>query len=305
MRMLMTAAAVLGAVLGLAGPAAAQMKDMPGMETPPAPAPAADDPHAGHNMSGMAQTEADIPKAPPPPVPADHAADAYYSPAEMAAARRTLNAEHGAIRTSMILFNLAEYQARQGSDGYRWEGEGWFGGDINRFVVKTEGEGNFGGPFEDAELQALYSRAIGPWFNLQAGVRHDIRPRPQRTYATLGFEGIAPYWFKVGGALFVSDKGDLLARFEGYYDQRITQKLILQPRTELNFAAQDVPETGVGSGLSDVEIGVRLRYEIVREFAPYAGIEWVRKVGDTARYARLAGEDSDVVNFVAGIRFWF
>ena len=97
----------------------------------------------------------------------------------------------------------------------------------------------------------------------------------------------------------------MLGRLEGYYDQRITQRLILQPRVEANFALQDVRESGIGSGLSDLELGLRLRYEVVKEFAPYVGVEWARKVGDTARFARAAGEDDNVTNFVAGIRFWF
>src|SRR3546814_7321014 len=106
---------------------------------------------------------------------------------------------------------------------------------------------------------------------LVTGVQTCALPISDRTYATIGFEGLAPYWFEVEGALFLSNKGDLLARLEGYYDQRITQKLILQPMAEANFALQDVPETGIGSGLSDFELGLRLRYEIVKEFAPYVG----------------------------------
>ena len=151
----------------------------------------------------------------------------------------------------------------------------------------------------------LYGRAIAPYFNLEAGVRYDIKPDPSRGYAVVGIEGIAPYWFDVGAQLFLSDKGDVLARVEGSYDQRITQSIILQPRAELNFAAQDIPANDIGSGLSDVELGLRLRYEISREFAPYIGVEWAKKLGDTARFARVAGEDADMVNFVAGIRFWF
>ena len=111
--------------------------------------------------------------------------------------------------------------------------------------------------------------------------------------------------FEVEGALFLSDKGDLTARIEGSYDQRITQRLILQPMAEMNFAAQDVPASGIGAGLSDVELGLRLRYEIVREFAPYVGVEWARKVGGTARYARADGDDADSVSLVAGIKLWF
>ena len=265
---------------------------------------AAADPHAGHNMTAPDTGEV-IGTAPAPAAPTDHAADAIWGADAIAPSRAALRREHGGFTGSMILFNIAEYQARAGSDGYRWEGEGWFGGDINRFVVKTEGEGDVRGPLEDAEIQALYSRAIGPWWNLQGGVRYDIRPDPQRAYATLGIEGLAPYWFKAAGALFLSNKGELRGRIEGFYDQRITQRLILQPRAEIEASAQSIPEIGVGAGLTDIELGLRLRYEIAREFAPYVGVEWAAKVGETARYARDAGDRTSGISYVAGIRFWF
>ena len=205
----------------------------------------------------------------------------------------------------MLVFNLAENQVRKGNDGYRWEGEGWFGGDINRFVVKTEGEGDVRGVLEEAEVQALYARAIDPWWNLQAGVRYDIRPDPRRVYATLGLEGLASYWFKASGAVFLSNKGELRGRMEGFYDQRISQRLILQPRAEINASAQAIREIGVGAGLTDIELGLRLRYEIAREFAPYVGVEWVGQTGETARLARAASERTSGFGYVAGIRFWF
>ncbi|WP_310497344.1 copper resistance protein B [Sandarakinorhabdus sp.] len=268
------------------------------------PPPVTADPHAGHSLPAPATAEV-IGNAPAPAPPTDHAADAIWGAAAIAPSRAALRREHGGFTGSMILFNLAEYQVRQGSDGYRWEGEGWFGGDINRFVVKTEGEGDIRGPLEKVEVQALYSRAIDPWWNLQAGVRYDARPDPQRVYATLGIEGLAPYWFKAGGALFLSTKGELLARFEGFYDQRITQRLILQPRAEIDLSAQSIPEIGIGAGLTAIELGLRLRYEITREFAPYFGVEWAGKTGETARLARAAGERASGVSAVAGIRFWF
>ena len=285
--------------------------DMSAMEEPattdtPQQAPAPSDPHAGHDMSAMPEVAGtEIGNAPAPAPPEDHAADALFDPAEMARSRDTLRREHGAFSGSMILFDLAEYQARKGGDGYRWEGEAWFGGDIDKFLVKSEGEGTFGQPLEDAEVQALYSRAIAPYWNAHVGVRHDFRPDPSRTYAVVGIEGVAPYWFHLTGQLFLSDKGDVRARAEGSYDQRITQSLILTPRAEFNLSAQDMPAIGVCSGLTDMELGLRLRYEVRKEFAPYIGVEWSRKVGDTARYARAAGEDASVTNFVAGIRFWF
>jgi copper resistance protein B len=223
----------------------------------------------------------------------------------MARARETLRRENGAFSGSMVLFDLAELQVRNGRDGYRWEGEAWFGGDIDRLLIKTEGAGNFGERIEDVEVQALWSHAITPFFNAHLGVRHDIVPNPSRTYAVAGIEGIAPYWLHVTGQLFLSDKGALHARLEGSYDERITQRLIFQPRAEINFSAQDVPEIGVGSGLSEFEVGARLRYEIRKEFAPYLGVEWTKKTGRTADFARTAGEDPGAVNLVLGIRAWF
>ncbi len=283
---------------------------MPGMTMPDAGLRKTDQDHAGHDMAAMnmsAPSGTDLPpgNALVPPIAHDRTADRFYGREAMQSAQATLMGEHGGMTFSQILFNLAEYQARKAGDGYRWEGEGWFGGDINRLVVTTEGEGALRGGVDSAEIQALYSRAIDPYWNLQAGVRQDIRPTPARTYATIGIEGMAPYWFELQGAVFVSNKGDVLARVEAYYDQRLTQRLILQPRVELNFAAQGVPEDRAGSGLSNAELGLRLRYEIQREFAPYIGISYDRKVGNTARYARADGERAGSANFVVGIRTRF
>lgn len=131
------------------------------------------------------------------------------------------------------------------------------------------------------------------------------RRNPSRAYASVGFEALAPYWFDVEGTVFLSDKGDVLARAEAYYDQRITNWIVLQPRAELNFAAQDVPENGIGSGLSDIELGLRLRYEYRRELTPYIGVSWDRKLGATARFARAEGESTGGFSFVTGLRVWF
>lgn len=297
--------AALSAVAAmLAAPAAAQEMDhaMHGMTMPAPPAPPAADPHAGHHMPDAA---APVPPAAAPAPPTDHYADRFYPADTMQRSRDAMHAEHGGQSFAQVTFNLAEYQVHDGRDGYRWDGEAWLGGDIDRLTIKSEGEGTAGGTLETAEIQALYSRAIDPYWNLQAGLRHDFRRAPQRTYATVGVEGLAPYWFDVEAALFLSDKGDLLGRIEGYYDQRLTQRLILQPRAELNLAAQDVPENRIGSGLSTAELGLRLRYELAREFAPYVGYSWERKFGDTARFARLAGEGRTARGVVLGVRFWF
>lgn len=285
---------------GSAGQATKPMDAMSGMVMPGSATP-------GMAMPGMEMTGTALAagNAPTPAPPMDHYADRFFPANEMGRSRSLMMREQGGQNFHQVMFNLAEVQIRNGKDGYRWDGEAWFGGDINRLTLKTEGEGIFREGVESAELQALYSRAVGPYFNLQAGVRHDFQPSPTRTYATIGFEGLAPYMFEVGGALFLSEKGDLLGRLEGYYDQRITQRVILQPRVELNLAAQDVPETRTGAGLSNAELGLRLRYEISRQFAPYVGVSWDRRVGQTARYTRIDGRDVGATSLVTGIRFWF
>ncbi len=151
---------------------------------------------------------------------------------------------------------------QDGRDGYEWEADAWYGGDINRLTFKSEGEGAYGRRVDKAEVQALYSRAIGPYFWAQGGVRYDVRPTPSRVYATVAVEGLAPSYFDVEAALFLSDRGELMGRASGWYDQRITQRLILQPRVEFNLAAQTSDDIGVGAGLSDAELGLRLRYDI-------------------------------------------
>lgn len=272
--------------------------DMPGMTMPaPASSPAEE---PTDTQTGTAQPAGD---APAPPPPSDHYADRFFPAAQMERSRQAMMREQGGQRLATVLFNLAEYQPDKAGDGYRWDGAAWFGGDIHRLTIKSEGEGTVRHGIDAAEVQALYSRAIGPYFNLQAGVRHDFQPSPTRTYATIGFEGLAPYWFDVEGAVFVSPQGEVLARLEGYYDQRLTQRLIAQPRVELNFAAQDTPSRRLGSGLSEAEVGLRLRYEFARRFAPYIGVSYEAKTGRTADYARATADTVDTVRFVAGIRF--
>lgn len=242
--------------------------------------------------------------AEPPQIAHDRPADRYYDPKQMAEAEAALMNEHGSAVYSQLAFNLAEVHFKDGNEGYRWDAEAWFG-DLHRFVLKSEGEGTFNERAGNAEVQALYSRAINPWWNLQAGLRHDFAPGPDRTYAVLGIEGRAPYQFDVTAAAFLSDKGQLRARIDGAYDLRITQRLILQPRLELNFAAQDMPAQRLGPGLNDAELGLRLRYEIKREFAPYVGISWTWLGSRTADYARADGHDTSERTIVIGIKTWF
>ena len=280
----------------LAAPAAAQEIDH-SQHAPPAQNA---DPHAGHSMPA---SPAPSPRASPPPAPVDHAADRFYDPAAMAAARATLVREHGGMQAGQLTIDLAEIRPGRHGTGYAWNGEAWIGGDIDRFVIRSEGEG--ADQLEHGEVQALWSHALDPYWNLQAGVRQDIRPRPGRTYATLASEGLAPWWIEVEASLFLSDKGDISARIEAYHDLRFTRRLVLQPRIEANFAASADRAADEGSGLRDAELGLRLRYEISRRFAPYVGVVHERRFGETGRIAAAAGEDRRETRALLGIRAWF
>ena len=198
-----------------------------------------------------------------------------------------------------------EYRNQDGGDALKWDAQGWYGGDDNKLWLKTEGEKPAGGKVENAEIQLLLSHRVTDFFDVQAGMRYDPEPNPRRSYAVLGLQGLAPYYFETDAALFLSHKGDLSARFIAEYELLLTQRLILQPAMEINLAAQDVKALGLGAGVTDIELGLRLRYEIRREFAPYVGVNWQRKLGQTADLARRDGGDTEIPSLVAGIRLWF
>jgi len=260
--------------------------------------------HAGHDMGQMTGPK----PAPPPPEaltgPA-HAADVYWDKAALERSRNILREEHGDVPVGRFLVDRAETRFRDGRDGYLLDIQAWYGGDINKLWLKSEVEGNWGKKLEHAEVQALWSHAIGPWFDVQAGVRFDPQPGPNRTHLVLGVEGLAPYWWEVEGAIFLSNKGELTARAEAEYDLRITQKLILQPRAEINLSAQDIDELGIGAGLSEGSLGLRLRYQISPLFAPYIGVEYERAFGDTRDFRRAEDDDPRSLNFLVGLRAWF
>jgi copper resistance protein B len=322
---------------GMTMPPATQVDPHAGHDMQSMPQPTASDSHAGHDMSTMPEmawpqtppgdaghdmagmtmmpnmeTSADNagrPPEPPPPAAANagpaHAADLYFDSEQMAAARAQLLAENGDIRTSVVILDRLEATFGEGADAYVWDAQGWYGGDIHRFWWKSEGEGAFNGETETAEIEALYSRAFTPYFDFQAGVRQRYTPEADRTDLVVGVQGLAPYWFEVDVAAFLSNEGELSARAEAEYDLRLTQRLILQPRAEINLSAEDVPELAIGSGLTSAELGVRLRYEIRREFAPYVGVEWTSSFGDTRDFIKARGEDPEDARLVLGIRAWF
>lgn len=233
-------------------------------------------------------------------------ADGVYGAEAMRRSRAAVVEEHGGMRHGMALADRLEYRREDGGDGALADLEGWWGTDEHRLWLKAEIERDFDrGEFKEARIEALYSRPVAPFIDLQAGVRVDAAGEGRRTWAVLGAEGLAPYFIHVDGALYVSGRGEVAARLEGTTDVLLTQRLILQPRVELAFAAQDIPGARVGAGLSSADAGLRLRYEIRRSFAPYVGVSWERDVGAAADLARAAGDDAGAVAFVAGVRAWF
>ena len=202
-----------------------------------------------------------------------------------------------------LLFNQLE--GRFGRDSsFRWEGEGWAGTDMNRVVLKTEGTVTKG-VMEEGDQELLYARPISTYFNAQGGLRYDLDSAPGRGWAAFGVEGLAPLFFHVSATGYVSDRGHLAGKLEGDYDLLLTQTLILQPQLEMNFYSKDDPARMIGAGLSDLDTGLRLRYEITRKFAPYIGVAYENRFGDSARFTRLAGEHASDLRFSTGVRIWF
>ena len=209
-----------------------------------------------------------------------------------------------------LIIEQLENRYNGGFNTFVWDAQGWYGGDYNRFWFKTEGEVETKGDSQgETELQFLYSRLIVPFWDFQAGLRVDQAwgsgSNPSREFLVVGVQGLAPYRFEVEPTLFLSEDGDISARLTASTDLLITQKLIIQPRIETEVAAQKVEKYGVGEGLNYVDFGLRLRYEIKREFAPYVGINYIEEFGETATISRSEG--SDVRNFsaIAGVRLWF
>lgn len=203
-----------------------------------------------------------------------------------------------------VMIDQLETRVVDGDDPLVLEGKLWIGKDLNKFVIKADVE-QVKGVTHELELQALYSRAIDPYWDFQVGVRQDQKPAPEKNWLAIGFQGVAPYWFEVDTTLFVGEKDQLALRFAAEYEWMITQRWVLSPEFEFNIYSKDEESRGIGSGLADTQLGLRLRYEIKREFAPYIGINWTNKYGNTATFAKNEGEEVSSTHFVAGIRAWF
>lgn len=214
---------------------------------------------------------------------------------------------HAGAKDDPLLFMLKidQLETRSGDeDPHVLEAQAWLGYDLNKLWIKTEVE-RVNGTNESAELQLLYGRAIAPFWDFQIGLRRDVDPQPERNWAVVGFQGLSPYYFEIDSALFIGESGRSAFRFEAEYEQMITQRLVLIPEMELNFFGQTDLETDTGSGLASSEVGLRLAYEIRREFAPYIGVNWEAKHGETKRLAIEEGENTEDTQFVVGFQAWF
>lgn len=204
----------------------------------------------------------------------------------------------------LFVADRLEWQDADDGSALAWDLNGWIGGDIDRLAFRSEGE-RVAGRTESAELQLLWSHAIGPWWESVLGVRQDFKPGPAQTWVAFGMQGMPLYGLETEATAFLGEAGQSALRLSAEYDLLLTQRLILQPAAELNLYGRTDEERGVGSGLSDLELGLRLRYEIRREFAPYLGVSWHRAYGNTADLHRAHGEDLSEARLVAGVRFWF
>jgi len=213
---------------------------------------------------------------------------------------------------AFTLFEILEYRVatEDTADQLGWEAQGWIGGDFNKFWWKNEGEAIFDGPDEgETETDLLYSRLIAPFWNLQFGAQYanewGSSNYNDRWSGVIALQGLAPYKFELDNSLYISEDADVTFQFEAEYDIRITQLLVIQPKVELGFAFQDIPERDIGAGMTYANLDMRLRYEIKREFAPYIGIRYQFLVGETGSIAKDSGVDTDNFFFVAGLRFAF
>ncbi|MDY0007655.1 MAG: copper resistance protein B, partial [Spongiibacteraceae bacterium] len=202
-----------------------------------------------------------------------------------------------------VLANRLEYN--DAIDATVFDVQGWYGTTYDRAVVKGEGE-VAQGRLQESELQLLWNHAISAYFDTQLGLRFDQYDTGQdRQWLAAGIQGMAPYWFELDITAYLGDRGRSALSMEAEYELLLTQRLILQSRAELNLYGRDDVSNGLGSGLSDLSLGLRLRYEFSRQFAPYIGIEWTDSFGDTADYRQAAGRDISDTQLVAGLRFWF
>jgi copper resistance protein B len=279
--------------------------------SPAATAMAQTDPHAGHHQHQQPQpqpqprSEADDKKedqnkAPLPPfIPPVTDADRKVAFQDLAG-----HAVHDRSINYFVLVDQFEWQSGAGANGPSIDTRGWVGRDRDRLWFRAEGDGA-DGRVEEAQTHFLYGRQISRWWDVVGGIRQDFRPGPAQTWAAFGVQGLAPYQFDISATAYVGASGRTHVRFEVEYELLLTNRLIAQPLFETEIYGKSDPEHGFGAGLSTTDLGVRLRYEFKREFAPYIGITWKNKWGKTADLARAEGHDTGSARFVTGLRLWF
>jgi copper resistance protein B len=205
--------------------------------------------------------------------------------------------------TAKLLFDQLEWRNTGDGNAAAWDMEAWFGGDYNKIWLRSEGE-RVAGTTQSARTDLLWDHSFARWWSVQAGGRQDFGAGPGRSWAAIGVQGLAPYWFDTEATLYVGEQGHTALRLKTEYELLITQRLIVQPEGEANVYGEADPARQLGSGLSDLELGLRLRYEMRRELAPYIGAVWSRQFGGTADRVRQLGGDPSDVQFVAGVRLW-
>lgn len=270
---------------------------------PAQPSPASTDPHAGMDHAALedapAQADAGDPAAPRTPIP-------VLTDADRAAAFPAVHAHHlhGTRPFAYWLLDRLELTDADAGRGMAWEGSAWLGGDVQRLWLRSEGHAR-DGKLERGDVEVLYGRGVRAWWDLLAGVRHDAGEGPSRSWAAFGVQGLAPYKYELSATAYLGQGGRSAARLEAHYDTLLSDRWSLQWRAEANLLGQADPALRLGAGLTDVEAGLRLRYAITRQFAPYVGIEHERRFGTTADLHRASGEAAGETRVVAGIRVWF
>lgn len=240
-------------------------------------------------------------------------ADTYQAPS-LAQQRTDMDAQikesarhstHNPLIYKVMIDRLERDYTNKG-DFTQFEGQAYIGTDTDKLWLKGEGK-RLGGRTEDANIAAYYSHAIAAFWDAQIGARHDfsVGKIPGRNWLGLGVQGLAPYKFDTAATAYIGNSGRTALRLTGEYDFFITQRLIFWPGVELNLYGKNDPERSIGKGLSDSRVALRLRYEIRREVAPYIGIQWTNKYGQTASYARADGEATSDMQFITGIRLWW
>ena len=214
------------------------------------------------------------------------------------------HAMSGNAMNYFVLFDQLEWQAKKGAQGVNLDSRGWIGRDRDRLWFRAEAD-RAGGRVGDAQAHVLYGRQFSRWWDVVAGIRQDVRPGPAQTWAAVGIQGLAPYWFEVEATAYVGASGRTHFRFETEYELLLTNRLVLQPLVEVEIFGKSDPERRIGAGLSTTDAGFRVRYEWRREIAPYAGVTWNRKWGKTGDFAESAGEEAGSTRFVTGLRLWF